>query len=142
MRLIAILIGVMACAPDVPSARERADIADRGEAIQLEQQLRRIPGIVDAHVALHHAFRDPLTGVAHGSGEAILIAADAHADQAAISTTVGKLAPTANLAVITAPEVPKPSPTKWLAIGALVLVLLGAIAVAFRVSPGARRSTR
>ena len=126
------LLAIYSCAPDVPSARERADLSDRGEAAQLDRQLRAVPGITAAYAAIHTAFTDPLTSAHSGSAESVLIAISPDADRDAIEVAAHQLAPNASLAIVTSPA-QRRSYLPWIA--ALVVVLAGAGALAYRYRP-------
>jgi type III secretory pathway lipoprotein EscJ len=127
-----VVLAIYSCAPDVPSARERADLSDRGEAAQLDRQLRAVPGVTGAYAAIHTAFTDPLTNAHTGSAASVLIAIAPDADRAAIEAAAHQLAPNASLAIVTSPA-QRRSYLAWIA--ALVAVLAAAGALAFRYRP-------
>ncbi len=138
MRWICILLLVVcaACAPSVPSQRERADTADRSEAALLDRQLLQIPDVIGAYAAIHRAFTDPLTGVHSAPAASVLITIAGGADRAEIEHAVQALAPTASVAIVTAPSPSAPRHGPELLI-ALVAILGIALTIAWRSRPRA-----
>jgi hypothetical protein len=131
-----LIVSLFACAPDVPSPRERAATSDLAADAALEHQLVAIPGVAVAHAAIHSEFRDPLTGATSRAAASILIIVSPTADRASIESTAHRLAPTATLAIVPGPA-PSSASHKPLAIAALVLVLGAAGFVAWRTRPTA-----
>jgi hypothetical protein len=129
-----VIVALVACAPDVPSPRERAGVSDLASDAALEHQLVAIPGVVGAHAAIHSAFRDPLTGALSPSAASLLLVVAPTADRAAITAAAHQLAPTATLAIVPGPA-PASSSHKPLLIAALVVVLGAAGFVAWRTRP-------
>jgi len=130
------LLLLLACAPEIPSPRERAASSDLVADAALEHQLVAIPGVASAHAALHSAFRDPLTGAESPAGASLLVVISPGADRAAIETAAHQLAPTATLAIVPGPA-PASSNHKLVAIAGLVVVLGAAGIVAWRTRPTA-----
>jgi hypothetical protein len=131
-----LILALVACAPDVPSPRERAAASDLAADTALEHQLLAIPGIASAHAAIHSEFHDPLTGATSPAAASILIVVSPTADRATIEAAAHRLAPTATLAIVPGPA-PSSTNHKPLAIAALVLVLGAAGFVAWRTRPTA-----
>jgi hypothetical protein len=131
-----VLFALVACAPDVPSPRERAAASDLGADTALEHQLVAIPGVAAAHAAIHSAFRDPLTGAGSPAAASLLLVISPTADRTSIEAAAHQLAPTATLAIVPGPA-PSSSSHKPLLIAALVVVLGAAGFVAWRTRPTA-----
>ena len=131
-----VLFALVACAPDIPSPRERAATSDLGADVALERQLTAIPGVTAAHAALHTAFRDPLTAATSPAAASVLLVIAPDADRAAITVATHQLAPTATLAIVSGPAPPSSS-HKPVAIAALLVVLAAAGVVAWRTRPTA-----
>lgn len=123
------------CAPDVPSARERADASDRLQASELDRQLHAIPGVTGAYAAIHRAFTDPLTGATTPAAASALITIAPGADRTAIEAAAHQLAPAASLAIIPSPAPASPSRRAPLLIGALVAILATAGYIAWKTRP-------
>jgi hypothetical protein len=125
-----------ACAPEIPSPRERAATSDLASDAALEHQLVAVPGVAAAHAALHSAFRDPLTGATSAAAASLLLVISPSANRAAIEAAAHRLAPTATLAIVPGPAPPSSNHTP-LAIAGLVVVLGAAGFVAWRTRPTA-----
>jgi hypothetical protein len=131
------LLVLASCAPNVPSSYERADASDRTEAAALDRQLLAVPGVTGAYAAIHRAFTDPLTGGHSDPAASVLITISIDADRATIERTAHQLAPTASLAIITAPAPTTPSKRTPLLIVALIAIVGAAGYVAWRSRPSA-----
>ena len=131
-----VLLALVACAPDVPSPRERAASSDLAAATALEHQLVAIPGVTAAHAAIHSAFRDPLTGADSPAAASLLVIVNPSAARAPIEAAAHQLAPTATLAIVPGPT-PASTNHQLLAIAGLVVVLGAAGVVAWRTRPTA-----
>jgi hypothetical protein len=134
--MLASAIFACACAPEIPSPRERSAASDLAADVALEHQLVAIPGVASAHAALHSEFHDPLTGATSPAAASLLIVIAPTADRASLEAAAHRLAPTATLAIVPGPT-PASSSHKPLAIAALVLVLGAAGFVAWRTRPTA-----
>jgi hypothetical protein len=119
----------------VPSSYERADASDRAEAAALDRQLLAVPGVTGAYAAIHRAFTDPLTGAHSDPAASVLITIAIDADRATVERTAHQLAPTASLAIITAPSPSTPSKRTPVLILALIAILGAAGVVAWRSRP-------
>lgn len=128
---------LLACAPDVPSPRERAAASDLAADTALERQLAAIPGVTAAHAALHTAFRDPLTASSSPAAASVLLVIAPSGDRASIEAAAHQLAPTATLAIVPGPAPARSSSTKPLALAGLIVVLAAAGVVAWRTRPTA-----
>jgi hypothetical protein len=129
------LLVLASCAPSVPSSYERADASDRAEAAALDGQLLAVPGVTGAYAAIHRAFTDPLTGAHSDPAASVLITIALDADRATVERTAHQLAPTARLAIITAPSPTAPSKRTPVLILALIAILGAAGYVAWRSRP-------
>jgi hypothetical protein len=134
--ILASALFACACAPEIPSPRERAATSDLAVDAALEHQLVAIPGVAAAHAAIHSEFHDPLTGATTPAAASLLIVISPTADRTSIEAAAHRLAPTATLAIVPGPA-PSSSSHKPLAIAALVLVLGAAGFVAWRTRPTA-----
>jgi hypothetical protein len=81
---VLIAIAVCACAPAIDTAAERASAIDAGDAEHAAAVIRTAPYVIDARVALHRAFRDPLTGASSRGAAMVVVIVDARAQSAAI----------------------------------------------------------
>ena len=131
-----VILALVACAPDVPTPTERSAAADGIAAAALERQLLAVPGVANAHAAIHTAFRDPLTSATSPTAASILITTAPGADRVAIEATAHELAPTAAVAIIPGPA-PTSSNHEPLAIVGLLVILGAAGYVAWRTRPRA-----
>jgi len=59
-------------------------MTDASDARGIEAVLRAAPGAIDAQVALHRRFRDPLTGATSQAAGAVLLLVDDRADRVAL----------------------------------------------------------
>ena len=134
--MVASAVFACACAPEIPSPRERAASSDLAADAALEHQLVAIPGVAAAHAAIHSAFHDPLTGAESAAAASLLVVIAPTADRSAIEAAAHQLAPTATLAIVIGPA-PAASSHKALAIAGLVVVLGAAGFVAWRTRPTA-----
>ncbi|MEO6771441.1 MAG: hypothetical protein ABI467_00265 [Kofleriaceae bacterium] len=130
------ILALLACAPEIPSPRERAATSDRAADAALEHQLVAIPGVAAAHAAIHSAFRDPLSGATSPAAASVLIVIGPHTDRGSVEAAAHQLAPSATLAIVIGPA-PQTSSNRPLAIAALIVVLGAAGVVAWRTRPAA-----
>jgi type III secretory pathway lipoprotein EscJ len=98
-----VIVGCIACAPQIDGPIERQRAIDREDGDRLAAQLAQLPGAVRADVTLRRPATDPLAAASTPASAAILVVVDDQADRRAVQQSA--------IALVrgTAPEIAEPT---------------------------------